>query len=45
MSSTVSRSRGRVSGQVVSTYRSRVLDGDVMELAKMITREKGDIWT
>jgi hypothetical protein len=44
MSSIISRSRGRVAGQAVSTYRSRVLDGDVMELAKIITREKGELW-
>ncbi|KAG2228384.1 hypothetical protein INT48_004208, partial [Thamnidium elegans] len=45
MSSIIPRSRGRVTGQVVSTYRSRVLDGDVLELARMITLERGDIWT
>ncbi|KAG2228488.1 hypothetical protein INT48_004190 [Thamnidium elegans] len=45
MSSTISRSRGRVTGQVVSTYRSRVLDGDVLELARIITRERGELWT
>ena len=44
MSSNISRSRGRVTGQVVSTYRSRVLDGDVLELARMITREREEIW-
>lgn len=45
MSSNNSRSRGRVTGQVVSTYRSRVLDGDILDLARIITLEKGDIWT
>jgi microcompartment protein CcmK/EutM len=45
MSTNISRSRGRVTGQVVSTFRNRVLDGDVLELARLIILERGDLWT
>lgn len=44
MSSNVSR-RGRTTGQVVAPYRSRPLDGDVLEWARIISSERVEIWT
>lgn len=45
MSEIISRSRGRVTGQVVAPYRSRVVDGDVLEIARLVILERGDLWT
>ena len=45
MSAANSNSRGRTSGQTAATYRSRSLDGDVLEWARIIVRERGELWT
>lgn len=44
MSSNASQ-RGRTVGRDFAPYRSRVLDGDIMELARIIMNNREDIWT
>lgn len=44
MSANNSGSRGRTVGQVVAPYRTRRLDGDVVELARIISSDKLEIW-